>query len=99
MHYISHHAVFKENAKTTKLRTVYDCSSKESSDVPSLNDCLETGPPLQPQLFDILVCSHFKRFAITGDLQKAFLQICIDNRDQEVLRILGYNNLEDRLIK
>ena len=80
VHYIPHHAVFKENAETTKLRIVYDCSSKESNDVPSLNDCLETGPPLQPKLFDILVRNRFKRF-ITGDVQKAFLQIRIDDRD------------------
>ena len=45
VHYISHHVVFKENSKTTKLRIVYDCSSEESNDVPSFNDYLETGPP------------------------------------------------------
>ena len=38
VNYILHHAVFKENAETTKLRIVNDCSSKESNDVPSLND-------------------------------------------------------------
>ena len=81
VHYILHHAVFKENAETTKLIIVYDCSSKESNNVPSLNDCLETGPLLQPKLFDILVCNRFKRFVITGDVQKAFLQIRIDDRD------------------
>ena len=81
VHYILHHAVFKENAETTKLIIVYDCSSKESSNVPSLNDCLETGPLLQPKLFDILVRNRLKRFVITGDVQKVFLQIHIDDRD------------------
>ena len=84
VHCIPHHAVFKEDRETTKLRIVYDCSSKESNDVPSLNDCLETGPPLQPKLFDILVRNRFKSFVITGDVQKAFLQIRIDDRDQDV---------------
>ena len=88
VHYIPHHAVFKENAETTKLRIVYDCSSKEGKDVPSLNDYLETGPPLQPKLFDILVRNRFKRFVITRHVQKAFLQIRIDDRDQDVQRIL-----------
>ena len=81
IHYIPHHAVFKENVEITKLRIVYDCSSKESNEVPSLNDCLETGPPLQPKLFDILVRNWFKRLVITGDVQKAFLQIRTDDRD------------------
>ena len=34
VHYIPHHAAFKKNAEITKLRIVYDCSSKESNDVP-----------------------------------------------------------------
>ena len=92
VHYISHHAVLKEDAKTTKLRIVYDCSSKESNDVPLLNDCLETGPPLQLKLFDILVCNRFKRFVITGDVQKPFLQVYIDDRDRDVQRVMWYNN-------
>ena len=61
--------------------------------------CLETGPPLQPKLFDIFVRSQLKRFVVTVDVQKAFLQISIDDRDRDVQRILCYNNLEDRLIK
>ena len=69
-HYIPHRAVLKENAETTKLRIVYDCSSKESSDVPSLNGCLETAPPLQPRLFDILIHNPVKRLVITGDVPK-----------------------------
>ena len=75
VHYIPGHTVFKENHEATKLRIIYDCSSKESNDVPSLNDCLETGPTLQSKLFDILVSNRLKRFVITGDVQKAFLQI------------------------
>ena len=79
-HYIPHHAVFKENTETTKLRMVYDCSGKESNDVPSPNDCLKIEPPLQPKLFDIHVRNRFKMFVITGDVQKAFLEIRIDEK-------------------
>ena len=99
VHYIPYHAVFKENAYTAKLRIVYDCSSKESNDVSSLNDCLEPGLPLQPRLFDILVRNRFKKFLIISDVQKAFVQIRIDDRDLNVQRILWSNNVEDRLIK
>ena len=99
VHYIPHHADLNENAETTKVRIVYDCSSKESNNVPSLNDSLETGASLQPKLFDILIRNHLKRLVITGDAQKAFLQIRTDKRDQDVQHILWYNNLEDKLIK
>ena len=39
-------AVVREAAETTKVRIVYDASAKSSSKNVSLNECLETGPPL-----------------------------------------------------
>ena len=65
VHYVPHHAVMREDAESTKLRIVYDCSAKESPDKPSLNDCLETGPSLQPLLFDILLRNRMNYYCIT----------------------------------
>ena len=48
--YIPHKAVVRENAETTKMRIVYDASAKANDSAPSLNDCLEIGPPLQNKL-------------------------------------------------
>ena len=45
--YWRHRPIIRESAKTTKLRIVYDASSKPTKISASLNDCLETGPPLQ----------------------------------------------------
>ena len=42
VHYLPHHAVIRQDKETTKLRVVYDASTK--SDGPSLNDCLYTRP-------------------------------------------------------
>ena len=50
-----HHAVIREDKKTTKLQIVYDGSARKDGDDVSLNDCLLTGPNLIPKLFDILV--------------------------------------------
>ena len=44
--YIPHQAVIRDQAESTKVRIVYDCSAKANSQEPSLNDCLEVGPPL-----------------------------------------------------
>jgi hypothetical protein len=76
---------------------VYDCSAKEDQQ-PSLNDCLEIGPSLQPKLFDILLRNRMKPNCVTGDMQKAFLQMKIDPADRDALRLFWYNNLEDRQI-
>ena len=53
--YIPHKPVVCESAETTKMRIVYDASARASGQTPSLNECLETGPPLQNQLWDVLV--------------------------------------------
>ena len=43
--YLPHKAVIRESAETTKLRIVYDASARQDESSPSLNECLETGPP------------------------------------------------------
>ena len=38
IHYIPHQAVIREEAESTKMRIVYDCSAKQNSLAPPLND-------------------------------------------------------------
>ena len=84
--YIPHKAVIRKQAETTKLRVVYDASAKERETLPSLNDCLHAGPPLQNLLWDVLVRSRFHPILLTGDLKQAFLQIRIRVEDRDSLR-------------
>ncbi|KAE8293762.1 hypothetical protein D5F01_LYC06696 [Larimichthys crocea] len=53
-YYLPHHAVIREDKATTKLRVVFDASAHENG-CPSLNDCLLTGPNLNPDLLNVLV--------------------------------------------
>ena len=99
LHYVPHHPVIREEAESTKLRIAYDCSAKGNCDLPSLNDYLETGPSLQPLLFDILLRNRMRYYCITGDIKKAFLQIRINKKDRDALRIFWYENLDFRFIK
>ena len=88
-HYLPHHAVIRKNKQTSKVRIVFDASSKVSG--PSLNDCLHKGPQLTPLLFDILL--RFRSFAValTADIEKAFLQISI--ADDDYLRFLWFDDV------
>ena len=80
------------------MRIVYDYSAKANSQEPSLNNCLEVRPPLQPMIFDILIRNRLKLLCITGDIQKAFFQIKVDPRDGDALRLLWYENLDLRTV-
>jgi hypothetical protein len=84
--YLPHKPVVRETAKTTKVRIVYDASAKETRDSPSLNDCLYAGPPLQNKLWDVLVHQRGYPVVVSGDIQKAFLQVRVRENERDALR-------------
>lgn len=93
-HYIPHHPVRKESA-TTPIRIVYNCSCKANSNSPCLNDCLASYPPLMTNLTEILISFRIYKYAITADIEKAFLQIALDTKDRDATRFFWLKNLED----
>ena len=52
--------VASESAESTKLRVVYDASTRASENLPSLNECFKPGPPLENQLWNVLVRARFQ---------------------------------------
>jgi hypothetical protein len=97
--FIPHKMVVKAEAETTKNRIVYDASAKASDHSFSLNDCLETGPKLQNQIWDILVNNRFKPVTITADLKQAFLQIWIREADRNFLQFHRIKDVYTQEIK
>ena len=57
--YITHKLVVRDSAESTKLKVVYDTSTHDKGSSPSLNECLNPGPPLQNQLWNVLVRAQF----------------------------------------
>ena len=94
VHYIPHHHLSKDS-KTTPIRIVYDCSCKLSGNHPSLNDCLEIGPSLVNDLCSILLCFRVHKFALSTDIDKAFLHVKFGANDQDFTRFLWLSNPED----
>ena len=83
--YIPHKPVIRQSAESTKIRIVFDGSARANERSPSLNDSLETGPPLQNLLWNVLMRNWFKAVALAGDLKQAFLQIQIREEDRDSL--------------
>ncbi len=84
--YLPHKGVERANAESTKLRVVYDASAKEQSNSPSLNDCLNPGPPLQNKLWSVLVRQRSYPVSVCGDIEKAFLQVRVKTCERDALR-------------
>ena len=68
---------------TTPLRIVFNTSAKAKSSDQSLNDALETGPSLTEKLIDSLLNFRVGKFAIVGDISKAFLRIGLQEIDRD----------------
>ena len=67
--YLPHHAVFRDNKRTTKCRIVFDASAREGGDAP-LNDCVLPGPALQPNLVSVLIRFGTHKIGLIADTQK-----------------------------
>lgn len=93
--YFPHHAVLRPESNTTKLRTVFNGSAPTSSGL-SLNDVLMTGPPLQQDIFNILLRFRFHRYVLTADIKKMFRQIGVYD-DRLILLILWRFSAEERV--
>lgn len=92
-HFICHHGVVKRDRETTKLRVVFDGSARSAKDVLSLNDRLEIGDNYMPLLFDTFIRFRSHPVVLTADIEKAFLQIEINEADRDVLRFLWYDDV------
>ena len=87
--YLPHEEVVKENRSTTKLRIVFDASAKYK-DTMSLNDVLYKGTCLNADLCSLLLKFRVHPIALTADIEKAHLQININEEYRDYLRFLWY---------
>nr|CAD2168057.1 unnamed protein product [Meloidogyne enterolobii] len=91
LHYLPHQPVI-----THKLRIVYDGSAhigKENS----LNDTLEPGPVILPDLVGILLRFRIPPIVIITDVMKAFLQISVHPSHRDATRFIWLKSIEEPL--
>ena len=86
-HYLPHFFVLKDS-ETTPLRIVFAANSGHVS----LNDCLYTGPCLLNNLVELLVRFRFPKYAFVADIQRAFLNIKLQEGDRPYVRFLWYKD-------
>ncbi|GFT88987.1 uncharacterized protein NPIL_563081 [Nephila pilipes] len=87
--YLPQHAVKKITNEEIKWRIVFDTSS-HSPGHPSLNDALEAGPNLLPDILAMLLRFRPSKIAVTSDGSQAFLQLILADEDRGATRFLWY---------
>jgi len=75
--------VKKEKHGKTKWRIVFDASSHETK-APSLNEILEIGPNLLPEIFAILLKFRLHHKPNISDITQAFLQLALYKKDRDL---------------
>jgi hypothetical protein len=93
-----HRPVVREHHSTTKVRPVFDASATAENGI-SLNDCLEVGPNLLPDLVEVLLRFRRNKIALNADIAKAFLQIALHEKERDVHRFLWYNGKDVRTMR
>ena len=92
-YFLPHHAVVRQDKETSKVRVVFDGSARPSKDDLSLNECLEKGPNLVPNLFDTIIKFRGYPVGLVADVEKAFHQILIAPDDRKMLRFLWFDDV------
>lgn len=95
-YYLPHHVVLKESSTSTKLRIVFDASTKTGTNI-SLNDVLLKGPCIQEELVSIMARFRTHRYAIGVDIKKMYRQIWVTESQYDYQRILWRKNPDQPL--
>ena len=91
--FLAHHAVFREEATTTKCRVVLMSNvCEKGKDNLNHNQVSLPGPQLNTKLSTTLTLYRFNKFLMIYDLKQAFLQLCLRPEDTKKLHILWFEN-------
>ena len=88
-YYLPHHPVFKGE----KIREVYNASARTRGRK-SLNDHMLRSPLKLPDLAGMIMRFRLSKFPLLADIEKAFLQIELEEPDREVTKFLWIKDIK-----
>ncbi|KFM65109.1 hypothetical protein X975_10090, partial [Stegodyphus mimosarum] len=90
-YYMPHRAVIRPDKETSRVRIVFDASSKGENSK-SLNDLSEAGLNLNPNILDVILKFREHNIAFSADIEKAFLMINIAEEDRKYLKFFWFQS-------
>lgn len=94
--YLPHHAVIKGDSLTTKLRVVFDGSSKTNNGK-SLNDNQLKGPILQTDINSVILRFRCTKYCFAADIKQMFRMIEVQECDRDYQRILWRESTDQEI--
>lgn len=89
---LTHYLCHRGRLQKGKIRIVFDASAKTKSGF-SLNDLIFKGPKLQEDIVKLLINFRLHAIGLTSDIEKAFLQINLNEIDRDCVRFLWIKDL------
>lgn len=91
-YFLPHHPVFKKrDSESSQIRVVFDASARTSSGL-SVNDLQMVGPNVQDSLVNILTRFRQHKYVLSGDVEKMYRQVLMDESDRNLQYILWREN-------
>lgn len=87
--YMPHIHVIRKSSLTTKMRVVFNVSSHANA-CKSLDECLETGLNLNPDLLHMLLRFRWHPCAVTADIEKVLRQVGVTEEVRDAFRSLWF---------
>ncbi|CAK1594261.1 unnamed protein product [Parnassius mnemosyne] len=94
--YLPHHAVVRKDKTTTKVRVVFNASSKNNYGV-SLNETLMIGPTLQADLRHLVMRWRIDPIVLVADVIKMYRQVRVAEDNTKFQRIVWRENPESEI--
>lgn len=94
--YMPHSSVLKEESTTTKLRVVFNASSKPKGGV-SLNETLLPGPAGETDILKNLIKFRWNKVGFAGDVKRMFHAIQVIPEHRDFLRFLWRSNSNEEI--
>ena len=94
--YLPHLPVIRPEKTSSKLRIVFDASAKGPGGL-CLNDCVEVGDNLYPDMLALVLRFGWNAIAWIGDVTKAFLQLELQHEDRSACKVLWIKDVEQPL--